>query len=249
VAAITAYAKRRFVALGPVGPAEAERALRHTLADVERGTWTPPQKVAPPVEETPAPTFHEFGEQWWARAALQLRPSTQADYRWRLEVHLLPFFRDLPLDRITVASVEEFIAGKLGEDDPLSPRSVNMCVTLLGAILESAVDRELIVRNPARGKRRRVREATPRRTWIDSAEHVAALLAAAGELDCQARPDRRHIHRSAIVATLVFAGLRIGELTALRWRDVDLASGWLTVGEAKTDAGRRRVKLRGALRD
>ena len=244
----TAYGKRRFVSLGPVGQVEAERALRHTLADVERGTWTPPQKVAP-VEVGPAPTFHEFAEQWWARAALQLRPSTQADYRWRLEVHLLPFFRDLGLDRITVASVEEFIAGKLAEDDPLSPRSVNMCVTLLGAILEAAVDRELIVRNPARGKRRRVREAAPRRTWIDSAEHVAALLAAASELDRQARPDRRHVHRRAIVATLVFAGLRIGELTALRWRDVDLASGWLIVGEAKTDAGLRRVKLRGALRD
>jgi integrase len=29
----------------------------------------------------------------------------------------------------------------------------------------------------------------------------------------------------------------------------DLASGWLHVGESNTDAGRRRVKLRGALRD
>jgi integrase len=48
---------------------------------------------------------------------------------------------------------------------------------------------------------------------------------------------------------LLFAGLRIGELTALRWRDVDLATGWLHIGEAKTDAGRRRVKLRGTLRD
>lgn len=47
----------------------------------------------------------------------------------------------------------------------------------------------------------------------------------------------------------MFAGLRIGELYALRWRDVDLATGWLHVGESKTDAGRRRVKLRGTLRD
>jgi integrase len=52
-----------------------------------------------------------------------------------------------------------------------------------------------------------------------------------------------------MLATLVFAGLRIGELCALRWRDVDLANGWLTVQHAKTDAGRRRVKVRGALRD
>ncbi len=51
------------------------------------------------------------------------------------------------------------------------------------------------------------------------------------------------------LATMIFAGLRIGELCSLRWRDLDLAGGWLQVGEAKTDAGTRKVKIRGALRD
>jgi integrase len=44
-------------------------------------------------------------------------------------------------------------------------------------------------------------------------------------------------------------GLRIGELLTLRWRSVDLAAGWLTVAESKTDAGVRKVKIRGSLRD
>ena len=39
------------------------------------------------------------------------------------------------------------------------------------------------------------------------------------------------------------------ELTGLRWRDVDLASGRLEVGEAKTEAGIRQVDLSPALRD
>lgn len=52
-----------------------------------------------------------------------------------------------------------------------------------------------------------------------------------------------------MIAVLVFAGLRISELCSLRWRDVDLAGSWITVGDAKTDAGRRRVRIRGALRD
>jgi integrase len=51
-----------------------------------------------------------------------------------------------------------------------------------------------------------------------------------------------------MIATLTFAGLRIGELLSLRWRDVDLADGWLKVA-SKTPAGRRKVKIRGALRD
>jgi integrase len=101
----------------------------------------------------------------------------------------------------------------------------------------------------AKGRRRRVREQAPRRTYLDTAEQIAALLDAARKLDARARPANRHVQRRAMLAMFTFAGLRIGELCALRWRDVDLAAGWLTVGESKTDAGRRRVKLRGALRD
>ena len=131
----------------------------------------------------------------------------------------------------------------------LSPRTVNMQTTLLGAILERAVERELLQRNPARGKGRRVRERAPQRSYLDNAGQITALLDAAGNLDAEAAGNRKHVERRAMIATLIFAGLRIGELCALRWRDVDLAGGWVHVGESKTDAGRRKVKLRGALRD
>ena len=72
-------------------------------------------------------------------------------------------------------------------------------------------------------------------------EQIEALLVAAGQLDAEAREDRRHVPRRAIVATLVFAGRRIEELCWLRWQDVDLTAGRLNVREAKTDAGRRYV--------
>lgn len=240
--------KRRHVSLGPVSADEARVALSHVIADVQRGVWKPPAAVEP-APEREVPTFHEFAEQWWTLTKDRLAESTRADYRWRLEVHLVPYFKHLRLDAITFDTVEQYIAAKLAEDDPLSARSINMTVTLLGAILERAVERDLIARNPARGKGRRVRERAPARSYLDTAGQISALLDAAGELDREAPKDKRHVERRAMLATLVFAGLRIGELCALRWRDVDLASGWLHVGESKTDAGRRRVKMRGALRD
>ena len=43
-----------------------------------------------------------------------------------------------------------------------------------------------------------------------------------------------------ILATLVGAGLRVGEAVALDWSDVNLGAGTLTVGRAKTDAGTYR---------
>lgn len=278
----TAYGKRRFVSLGPVSAAEAATALRHALADVERGTWQPPQAVEAPPEPTPTPTFHQFAEQWWVLNEGQLGERTREDYRGRLERHLLPYFAERRLDAITYDTVESYIAAKLeqakqarasvaawqerldAETDPrrrrelrrerppkpAGPRTINMTLILLGAILESAVERELIARNPAKGKRRRARERAPQRTQLDSAEAITALLDAAGDLDAAAREDGQHVHRRAMLAVLLFAGLRIGELCDLRWRAVDLAGGWLTVGRAKTDAGSgRRVKIRGALRD
>ncbi len=245
----TAYRRRRYVSLGAVTAGEAERELRHVLADVERGTWTPPTAVQPPTEPEPIPTFHVFAEEWWTRHSGQITTGTQTDYRWRLQVHLLPWFGETRLDRITFDTVERYIAAKLAEDNPLSPRSINMTVTLLAAILERAVERKLIDGNPAKGKARRVRERAPARSYLDAAGQIVALLDAAGELDRKAPRGRRHVERRAMIAVLVFAGLRISELCALRWRDMDLAAGWLTVGESKTDAGRRRVKIRGALRD
>lgn len=154
----------------------------------------------------------------------------------------------MALDRISFDDVERYIAAKLAEDDPLSPRSINMTLTLLCSILERAVERELIARNPARGRDRRVPERAPTRSYLESAGQITALLDAAGEMDRAALPAGHHIARRAMLAVLVFAGLRISELGALRWRDVDLAGGWLHTG-SKTDAGRRRVKIRGALRD
>jgi integrase len=66
-------------------------------------------------------------------------------------------------------------------------------------------------------------------------------------LDNEARAKKGQ--RRALIAMLTFAGLRIGEALALRWGDVDLARGTITVTAAKTDAGIRTVNMVGVLRD
>jgi integrase len=60
---------------------------------------------------------------------------------------------------------------------------------------------------------------------------------------------RARWRRRAILATLTFAGLRVGEPVELRWREVGLAAGRLTVRASKTDAGVRVIHLLPALRD
>jgi integrase len=241
-----ALGRRHRTPLGAVSRADAERQLAYVMADVARGTWQAPTPVASAVE---VPFFGEFAETWWTLNERQWRPKTVRDYRWKLECHLLPAFGETLLGDITVTDVEQYAADKLNENEPLSPRSTNATISLLAQILDAAVDRDLVARNVARGRGRKVRERAPARSYLETAGQIEALLNAAGKLDADARDDRRHVERRAMLATMTFAGLRIGELCALRWRDVDLAAGWLTVGESKTDAGKRRVKVRGALRD
>lgn len=102
---------------------------------------------------------------------------------------------------------------------------------LLAMALDTAIEYGLLDgANPARGRRRRLKEPTPKRTWVEP-EQLVTLLEAAPKG-----------HRP-VIAVPAGAGLRVGEACALDWRDLDLAAGTLTVQESKTPARRREVDL------
>jgi integrase len=96
-------------------------------------------------------------------------------------------------------------------------------------------------------RNRKLKTKRRRPVFLESAEQIAAMIDAATELD--AKPGARTAGRRALIATLIYAGLRIGEATALRWRDIDLANGRISVGDSKTEAGIRLVDVLPALRD
>lgn len=109
-----------------------------------------------------------------------------------------------------------------------------------------AVDDGLLVANPCRIKGAGTYRKPPRPTL--TAQDVEALAAAV--------PERYR----ALVLILAWAGLRLGEATELRWRDVDLTARTITVeravypvngeyvvGEPKSEAGKRRVAIPASL--
>jgi integrase len=263
--------------------ARASIELQNILADVRRGIWSPNRPEPAPVVNA-EPTFHEFASEWFEASKHQWRQNTVLDYAWQLTCHLLPFFKDHLLSEITIAEVDRYRQHKLAEANavraavqtgkplrekykgtegrtherrrrPLSATSINKTITRLAQILEVAVEYGLIDRNPAKGRRRRLKGSSPPKIWLDRSEYIQALLDGASDLDRAASETGGHDHkgappyRRALLATLVFAGLRIGEATALCWRDVDLAGGRIIVRASKTDAGIRQVELLPTLRD
>jgi len=163
----------------------------------------------------------------------ELRPKTAESYQWQLSHHLLPHFATLTLDSIGPEDVDRYKAAKLREG-ALGPNQINKTLGLLGRILKAARRYGQLSRNPMEDVDR-LRRTRPNRPAMDP-EQLPTLLDRAGRL----RP---------ILATLAGAGLRDGEACALDWRDVNFATGTLTVRAAKTDAGVRRVDLPLALRE
>ena len=270
----------------------AERELAVVLRDVDLGTWRP-QRPDPAPETEVDPTFHEFASDWYATKELEVEPNTANHYRNDLTNHLLPFFKRHHLSQITVAEVDRYRQSKVREAAqitaaaesgkpmmvsyvdrlgrsyrrrarPLSARSINMHIDLLAQILAVAVDHGHLASNPAVGKRRRMKVSKPRPVHLDSAEQIAILLEAAGQLDRgEAVIDvtdrrgrswtQRHptytTGRRAALATLLLGGGRASATGAMLWRDVDLANGRFEVGRDKTDAGMREVDMLPLLRE
>lgn len=234
-----AYGKRRYLSLGAAEQGwtrrKAEDELANVLADVRRGIWKP-ARPAVDTDEMPAPTFHEFASEWLATRRHEFAPRTVEDYALALSHHLLPFFKDHRLSEITAQEVDRYKAAKVREREeeqigrPLSNRTINKTLTRLGQILDAAVRYELLDYNPVKTKVERLKEAEPKRTRL-TGEQVQALLRAAGP------------HRTLLATAIMAGGLRVSELTHLRWRDLDLHDGLLHVAASKTAAGIRQVVL------
>jgi hypothetical protein len=91
---------------------------------------------------------------------------------------------------------------------PLGPASIRKLIDTLAAILDDAIEDGHIDRNPARGKRMRVRVPKPRRTFLELDE-LAAVIDAAAMQDAPSTPPRVKAKGGA-TATLVAERLSRG---------------------------------------
>jgi integrase len=166
--------------------------------------------------DTP-PTFRE----WWTEFTamrVSVRPSTLRRDASIFNCHLDPAFGDTPIDRIGFREAQRFVADLAGTD--LAPRTVRKAAGLLSQSLEIAVRSGVLERNPTRGLALpEVPHKEPRFLDPDEVERLARAIAS---------PYRTFVLVGA------YAGLRHGELAALRVERVDVTSSSIHVAETRT---------------
>lgn len=223
---------RRSEVLGTVAEIGTQRRAEQILADrlrpINSGQHRP----------SSLRTFRDFAEAGWLPQALPtLKYSTKKYYAYMLRVHLYPAFGDTQLRLITRDAVQNFVSAKLRSG--LSWHAVKGMRTLFGTVMAAAEADELIPSNPVR-KTRFPRRGPVKDRAVIAPEKIRELLTALPE------PSR------SLAQLLVFTGLRIGELLALRWKNVDLEHGVLRVAqsvydghfdEPKSQRSRRSVPL------
>ncbi|MEU5390202.1 tyrosine-type recombinase/integrase [Streptomyces tibetensis] len=209
---------------------DAQDWLNLTRADIERNHWRDP--------DAGAVNFEKYALRWMGERGLA--PTTLDRYDGLLRLHILPTFGGKDLDEIAPPSIRTWRAERL---KATGATTVAKSYRLLKAILQTAVDDDLLRTNPCRIKGAGKEEADERPTA--TIEQVFDLADAMG-------PRWR-----LMVLLGAFASLRPEELAELRRHSVDLdecslrvtqaspelTNGRRVTGDPKSRAGKRTVYL------
>jgi integrase len=215
----------------------AEQWLVETEADMLKGDWLDPD--AGRIE------LDEYIARWIKERDLKAR--TREEYERHIRLHVRPELGDTPINQINAQQIRSWRINRL--DAGVGKSTVAKTYRILHAIFATAVDDDLIRRNPCRVKGASQDKAEERPTAT-----LAEVFAIAEAIQPRYR---------LMVLLAAFAQLRFGELVALRRTDIDLTRMDLRIRRAtaemedgtqvdddpKSEAGKRPISLPDGLRD
>lgn len=202
------------------GEAQVPAIVREVMqGDVEPKQVAPPRVTVTPKEVHPrppvSPTLETFYDQRFEPEYVQLQKhGTQVAYDSIFRNHIRPALGDLPL---TAIDDDRVLAFRAQLRKSVQASTANMMLGKLARILRYARKVRVLHETPAVEK---LVQPRARQKRIYGEEELERLLAAAESLGAEA----------LLVCLLALdAGLRVSEICALEWADIDLRDGTVTI--------------------
>jgi integrase len=195
-----------------------------------------------PEAEASKMTVSQYMERWVESIYSTVRPTTQRRYADMVRLHISPYIGHIQVSKLSPFDVQRLYANRLASG--LSPTTVNLLHGILHKALKQGIRLRFLTRNVTEAVDA-PKEATPEyATW--SQPEVGQFLAVS-----DADP------LAALWRLALLTGMRRGEILGLKWEDVDLARGTLSVkrtvsrgtggtfefGQPKTPRSRRSLAL------
>ncbi len=202
---------------------EAEEALADAITAQNKGLQVSPEKL----------TLAQYLEEEWLPAiAGTIRATTLASYTTHVKRHIIPRLGRTPLRRLTGAQINGLYAvlgneGKVCGKGGLAPNSVRRVHATLHRALRDAVRWGYLCRNP-------VDSADPPKTGSDQRGDMKTWSVKDLKKFLESTKDSRLY---PLWHTMAMTGLRRGEALALRWEDVDLKAGRISVRRSHVPVG------------
>jgi len=219
--------KQKWKTIGP-SKKEAERALVELMRRIHRAEYQEAEEIA----------FKDFAQKWLEdHAKPRVRIATFEGYRDMLKLHLVPYFGDQKLQKISAHSVEKYLSDKRKEGK-LSPRTIGYHLFMLKTMFKRAIIWGYLYANPAQYIER-PRAETKKMDFLTVEELQLFLKNVSPKF-------------FPFFLTTVLTGMRRGELFALKWGDINWVTGQIHVRRAyvrerfqepKSRAGTRAIVM------
>lgn len=208
------YEGKRFTErVGQVSKGVAEEKLNIRRSEVIRGEWKP-KKVRTP--------FDKFKEQYleWSKGNKKPKSSLRDESSLK---HLSRFFGGKALSEISPFMVEKYKLTR--KEEKAGPATINRELGCLRHMFNMAIKWKKAQVNPVRDVK--FLKEPKEKDRILAEEEEAKLFEAV-------RTGHKAKHLEPIIITALNTGMRKGEILNLKWANVDLKSGVITVEGTKT---------------
>lgn len=159
-------------------------------------------------------TLAEWMEYWMESELLgSIKESSWQAYRNQLKRHILPKLGDFMLTQLTPKMIHDFVEQL--EASGLSSKTIRGIYRLLAASMRFALDEGVIRKNPCRRIRIQEKESAEQRVLSRSEQDKLRKSASDG--------------KDLPAMLSLYTGMRLGEVCALKWSDIDWEKGTITV--------------------